>query len=503
VRRRLVRHTISRVSAWAAVLATLLALVAGVMVTAPQAASAGTLATSATAMIRIGHFSPDESYVDVYAVSLNRRQFFPNVFYKTVSAYWPVMAGPFTYEVRPAGAAPSDPPALRVSATLTPGHSYTVAAYGHRGALRGLLLDDSFTPAKPGQGELRVLDTLLDDGPLDVTLSPGALSGQALASAVALGKASPYRQLPAGSYPVAVNRTGTGTGTDAGVLSRGTVTVKPGTVTTLAVVGGGGQPNGLFPIVDATGSAAMPRGGVATGAGGTARAQAGAVPLLPARLAPAGSAAPALPHAAVPGAAQPLRALPCTPDCGPGLGRWSDLGGRGFEVDRLPTTMTSPIPLGGDRGAALASAHPVRLRIAAIGVDTPLDPLGLATDGSLQVPGDFGRAGWFTGGALPGEPGPAVIAGHVDSVSGPAVFYRLRQLAPGDAIVVQRADGATLRFVVEGVRQYPKASFPAAAVFGPVSWSALRLVTCGGSFDAARHSYRDNLVVDARLASST
>ncbi len=495
--RRLVRRTISPVSAGAVALATVLALAAPATASVRARLAWAPAMATPTAMIRIGHFSPDESYVDVYAVSLNRRQFFPNVFYKTVSAYWPVAAGPFTYEVRPAGATPSDPPALRVSAALTPGHSYTVAAYGHKGALRGLLLDDTFTPASPGQGKLRVLDTLLDDGPLDVLLGPGGgLGGQALASGVMLGTATPYRQLPAGTYPVAVRHAGNaGGGAGSGVLGHGTVAVRAGTVTTLAVVGGGGQPDGLVPFADAAGSAAMPRGGVATGAGGSARAFAGAVPLLPARLAPPGSAAPAL-QQAVP--QQAVTRLPCSPDCAPGLGRWSGLGGLGFEVDRLPTALTSPAAGAGTRGAA----RPVRLRIAAIGVDTPLDPLGLAADGSLQVPADFGRAGWFTSGALPGAPGPAVIAGHVDSVSGPAAFYRLRQLVPGDAIVVRRADGAALRFVVEGVRQYPKMSFPAAAVFGPVSWPALRLVTCGGSFDGARHSYRDNLVVDARLVPS-
>ncbi len=468
---RLVRRTLQ--------LAVAVALAATASPLAIASASTNTSASTsttpaATAMIRIGHFSPDESYVDVYAVSLNRRQFFPNVFYKTVSAYWPVLAGPFTYEVRPAGAAPSDPPAIRVSAKLTPGHAYTVAAYGHKGHLRGLLLDDTFTPASQGQAKLRVLNTLLDNGPVDVSLA----NSHKIASGVNLGTATPYRQVEAGTYPVWVTQTG-----GLGVLYNGKVTVKAGTVTTLAVVGGSSKPRGLFSFTDAAGSAAMPRGGVATGAGGTALTTAHSLPLAPvARVTPPWSPARAL--------SQSVGQLPCSPTCHPGLTRWRGLSGMGFEIDRLPSLLTAP------------SARPVRLRIAAIGVDTPLDPLGLATDGTMQVPGDFSRAGWFTSGPLPGAPGPAVIAGHVDSVNGPAVFYRLRQLAPGDAVLVQRADGATLRFVVEAVRQYPKASFPAAAVFGPLPGSALRLVTCGGSFDPARHSYRDNLVVDARLASS-
>jgi Sortase domain len=92
-----------------------------------------------------------------------------------------------------------------------------------------------------------------------------------------------------------------------------------------------------------------------------------------------------------------------------------------------------------------------------------------------------------------------VIAGHVDSRTGPAVFYRLRDLRPGDHVEVDRADGTRLRFVVELARSFPKVGFPTAEVFGPVPVAALRLVTCGGEFDRARGSYRDNLVVFARL----
>jgi sortase (surface protein transpeptidase) len=93
-----------------------------------------------------------------------------------------------------------------------------------------------------------------------------------------------------------------------------------------------------------------------------------------------------------------------------------------------------------------------------------------------------------------------VIAGHVDSRTGPAVFYRLRELRPGDPVLVERADGTRLRFVVEATRSYPKDGFPTADVFGPVPSAALRLITCAGDFDRARGSYRDNLVVFARLA---
>jgi sortase (surface protein transpeptidase) len=117
----------------------------------------------------------------------------------------------------------------------------------------------------------------------------------------------------------------------------------------------------------------------------------------------------------------------------------------------------------------------------------------------MEVPDDFGRAGWFAEGPAPGQPGPAVIAGHVDSNTGPAVFYRLRDLRPGDQLAVTRADGSRLRFVVEVARSFPKTGFPTDAVFGPTPAAELRLVTCAGTFDRARGSYRDNLVVFARL----
>jgi Sortase domain len=178
----------------------------------------------------------------------------------------------------------------------------------------------------------------------------------------------------------------------------------------------------------------------------------------------------------------------------PGTGRFDAPGvpprAPGFEVGDLP----------GRPAAPGSGSPPVRLAIPAIGVATPLVRLGLEADGGMQVPADFGRAGWFTEGPAPGQVGPSVIAGHVDSRSGPAVFYRLRELRPGQAILVQRADGSRLRFVVEQARSYPKEGFPTTAVFGPVPEAALRLITCAGDFDRSRGSYRDNLVVFARLA---
>lgn len=142
---------------------------------------------------------------------------------------------------------------------------------------------------------------------------------------------------------------------------------------------------------------------------------------------------------------------------------------------------------------------PVQVRLPAIGVDSRLQPLGLLPDGSLQPPSHWQQAGWYAGGTVPGEVGPAVIAGHVDSVSGPAVFYRLRELRPGDEVLITRQDGRVLRFLVDDVAAYAKRSFPTEAVYGPAATPQLRLITCTGSFDYQARSYRDNLVVSAHL----
>ena len=162
-----------------------------------------------------------------------------------------------------------------------------------------------------------------------------------------------------------------------------------------------------------------------------------------------------------------------------------------------PTRSTEVInfPVGSWR--RLPPSPPVRVEIPAIGVSSSLVRLGLNLDRTMEVPGDFQVAGWFTGAPQPGQLGPAVIAGHVDSRTGPAVFYRLRDLRPGDQIRVVRADRRVVRFKVDSLASYPKQSLPPDAVYGATTTPALRLITCAGSFDRSSRSYRDNLVVSA------
>lgn len=183
-------------------------------------------------------------------------------------------------------------------------------------------------------------------------------------------------------------------------------------------------------------------------------------------------------------------------------------GGTDGPVVRAPAaapTATAP-PTTDDASAprvvtALTRAEPVQIDIPAIEVTSSLVDLGLNTDGTLEVPVDFDKAGWFTGGNYPGDPQgpPGLIAGHVDDYTGPAVFYRLPDLAVGDEVMVTRADNTVAVFAVTESRQYPKDALPTEEIYAPVGDSEIVLITCTGDFDQSARSYRDNLVVRATL----
>ena len=140
------------------------------------------------------------------------------------------------------------------------------------------------------------------------------------------------------------------------------------------------------------------------------------------------------------------------------------------------------------------SPVPVRLRIPDLGVDAAIGAVGQAQDGTVEVPEQWQDVGWYDGGARPGEPGPAVLLGHVDSTSGPAVFARLPQARPGTVVEVVGADGSVQRFGVDRVESFPKTRFPTEAVYLPGLEPQLRLVTCGGRFDRTTGHYVDNVV---------
>lgn len=147
----------------------------------------------------------------------------------------------------------------------------------------------------------------------------------------------------------------------------------------------------------------------------------------------------------------------------------------------------------------MARSVPVSISLPSLGVVSDLMELGLAADGSLEVPPAAYPAGWYTGAPTPGELGPAILAGHVSYAKQQGVFYDLHRLLPGDEIWVLRADGDTAVFVVTVVGQYPKDVFPTEAVYGNLDHAGIRLITCGGEFDTTANSHRDNIVVFAQL----
>ena len=162
-----------------------------------------------------------------------------------------------------------------------------------------------------------------------------------------------------------------------------------------------------------------------------------------------------------------------------------------------------PVPAGHWAATPTAEAasvpRPTELEIPDIGVRTRLIRLGITKAGTLQVPGSPAVAGWFTGSPRPGATGSSVIAGHIDSTSGPGVFYRLRELRPGDLVYVQRGHASMAVFKVTAVQTFLKTQFPTAEVYGAVPNAQLRLITCGGTFDPATGHYLSNVVVFAVL----
>ncbi|MFG3526084.1 class F sortase [Streptomyces sp. NPDC047917] len=154
-------------------------------------------------------------------------------------------------------------------------------------------------------------------------------------------------------------------------------------------------------------------------------------------------------------------------------------------------------------GPAMERSVPKRLRIAAIGVDAPFTDLSIGATGQLDAPppNDNNLVGWFKDGATPGERGSAIVAGHVDTMTGPAVFLQLQYLQPGAAVDITRADGSVATFKVDSVEQFSKAKFPDDRVYTDTNSAQLRLITCGGAYNKTAKDYEDNVVAFAHLDS--
>jgi len=186
------------------------------------------------------------------------------------------------------------------------------------------------------------------------------------------------------------------------------------------------------------------------------------------------------------------------PPAPPAADRTHPDGGKMVGRERVVHSGAGPAPLG--------PSVPVHLDIPAIGVSTSLMALGLNADGTIAVPPlrRDAPAGWYRHLPTPGEIGPAVILGHVDTAQdGPAVFYRLRELHPGDTVTVRRLDGSSAVFTLSQVAAYPKSAFPTEAVYGPLDHPGLRVISCGGTFDPIRREYRGNVVAYATLTATT
>lgn len=159
-------------------------------------------------------------------------------------------------------------------------------------------------------------------------------------------------------------------------------------------------------------------------------------------------------------------------------------------------TVTAPIP------ASKGKAKPLRIRIPKIKVNAPIGAVSVDLKGVLGTPplSKPNLTGWYRYSPVPGEVGPSVINGHVNTRKGAAVFSRLSELAKGDKIYVYRSDGKVTRFTVSGIEQVSKSAFPSARVYGNTSSAQLRLITCGGVYNKSNHSYSDNIVVYATLS---
>jgi hypothetical protein len=429
-------------------------------------------------LLRIAHLSPDSPAVDVALAPVRGGapltdpgpDLVTDLDYGEISGFVGLAPGRYAVSIRAAGTPATTPPALSARVDVPAAGAQTVAISGMFADLSLRPLPDDLTPPPDGSARVRVLAAASRVPTVDV----GLTGGPVLAEDLAFAEAGEPVPVPAGAAHVHVDG---GPGLRADLPTD----LAAGSVVTLLVLD---APDGgltVRVVLDAAGTARTPTGGVEAGAGGTA----GGSPW------PAGAA---LATVAV--------GLAATSRRGRMLLAVATAAATTAATVPAPTAETQPDPGPSITLAApdrTGPAAPVRLRAPSVGIDTALTGVGVDPTGALVPPADDAVAGWYRQGPAPGAPGPAVLTGHVDGPAGPAVFFRLGDLAVGDAVLVERADGTTARFIVSSVARHPKDAFPTAAVYGPVPDAELRLITCGGSFDRAVGSYRDNVVVSARL----
>jgi hypothetical protein len=428
-------------------------------------------------LLRIAHLSPDSPAVDVALAPVRDEapltdpgpDLVTGLGYGEVGDFSTLTPGRYAVSIRAAGAPASTPPSLSARVDLPAGGARTVAISGLFDDLALRTLPDDLAPPPAGSARARVVAAASGVDSLDV----GLAGGRVLADDLPFSAAGDPVTVPAGPVRVRV---------DGGPALRAELPadLAAGSVYTLLVLDDGAGGLAVRAVLDAAGPTRTPTGGIEAGAGGTAGGSpgpAGIALVLGAGLAATSRRGRVL-LVAVTAAATTAAGPPATAAAGP---------------PAPSITLTAP--------AAATPGTPVRLRAPSVGIDAALTGIGVDGAGALVPPADDAVAGWYRQGPAPGAPGPAVLAGHVDGPDGPAVFFRLRDLAVGDPVLVERADGTTARFVVTALARHPKDTFPTASVYGPVPGAELRLITCGGAFDRAAGSYLDNLVVSARLVS--
>jgi len=506
-------------------LACAAALIAVVSLASPAQAASRPATPPATGWVRLGHFAPAQTPVDL---RMDGKVVAENISFRNVSPYVSVPAGPHQFAVLSTGADPQAKPLLEVRAGVDASQAVTVAAIAAREGLAGQVFEDRLMPPPPGKALVRFIHASPDVPAVDISV----IDGSTLATGVAYPQASPYVAVAAGTYDLKITQAGS----KAEVLRVSQWKAPAGSQSTVVVVRGlDGQPD-VVPVADSGGAAATPAGGLATGFGGlatngpvhengpqglaTSWLASGALTLLVASWALTmrrsrnrvhGSAAllaftgavglglvgcaqrdhSAADHAGGATSGTPVDGAAISATTVDPVDRTVD--DRAAERSR-EVGAPAPVRSGANVNSTPSVGEPTAITIASIGVQSELVPLGLAQDGTAEVPEDPQIAGWFTGGPRPGDEGPAVIAGHVDTQTGPAVFAQLKQLAPGDEVDVSTTTG-TVRFIVDRREQVAKDDFPTARVYGPAPGRQLRLVTCGGSFDRSSGHYRDNVVV--------
>lgn len=184
--------------------------------------------------------------------------------------------------------------------------------------------------------------------------------------------------------------------------------------------------------------------------------------------------------------------------------------GVGYLVIATPASAPSETAVSETAGTSatttliLPMAEPTQIRIPEIGVDAAFEaPVGLESSGEIGTPGGYETVAYYEYGPAPGSLGPAVVLGHVDSYQGPAVFYSLGQLKPGNLIYIDRDDGTTAVFTVVDLERYPQSDFPTAQVYSDLPYAGLRLITCTGVYNHGTLRYSHNLVVYAELTATS